>query len=277
MIITPWLRVNYGPHWAFGVPGILMGVATLAFWMGRYKFAHVPPQRELFLKELLDPTFLRSLVGLAVVYCFIALFWALFDQTQSRWVEQATRMNCKMFGFDVQPDMLQSVNALLILVFIPLFSYVVYPFANRFFETTPLRRIAIGLFIACTSFVIPAWVEQWLAAGEKPSIWWQVLAYALITAAEIMISITGLEFSYSQAPKRLKSFVMGLYLCSVTLGNVFVAVVNTMIQSEDGTVTLSGAGYYWFFVKCMTVGAILFLPVMRMYKGQTYLQDQHTA
>jgi proton-dependent oligopeptide transporter, POT family len=277
MIITPWLRVNWGVHWAFGVPGVLMVVASIAFWMGRDKFAHIQPEPEKFLEELKAPAFLRSLLGLAVVYCFIALFWALFDQTHSRWVEQATRMDCIVLGFTVQPEMLQSVNALLILVFIPLFSYVLYPFLGRFIELTPLRRIAIGLFIACTSFVVPAWVEEWMALGQKPSVLWQVLAYTLITAAEVMISITALEFSYSQAPRRLKSFIMGIYLCSVTLGNVFVAVVNTFIQNEDGTVTLTGAAYYWFFVKCMTVGAVLFLPVLKFYRGQTYLQQETKA
>ena len=277
MIITPWLRVNYGPHWAFGVPGILMAVATIVFWMGRNDFAHIPPEPKKFLEELRAPDFLRSLAGLAVVYCFVAVFWSLFDQTQSRWVEQGTRMDCRVLGFEIQPEMMQSVNALLILLFIPLFSFVVYPLLGRVAEMTPLRRISIGFFVAATSFVVPAMVEQWIAQGVKPSILWQAVAYVLITAAEIMISITCLEFSYSQAPKRLKSFVMSLYLCSVTLGNAFVAVVNKFIRAPDGTVTLSGADYYWFFVKCMAVTAVLFIFVAMFYRGKVYLQDEQKA
>ncbi|MCH2139848.1 MAG: MFS transporter, partial [Phycisphaerales bacterium] len=42
-LLTPWLLYWYGPHWAFGVPGVLMAIATLVFWMGRRKFIHVPP------------------------------------------------------------------------------------------------------------------------------------------------------------------------------------------------------------------------------------------
>ncbi len=34
-LLTPWLLANYGPHVAFGVPGILMALATLFFWVGR--------------------------------------------------------------------------------------------------------------------------------------------------------------------------------------------------------------------------------------------------
>jgi POT family proton-dependent oligopeptide transporter len=273
MIITPWLRVHYGPHWAFAVPGILMGVATLAFWMGRRGYAHLPPQRKEFLRELASPQFLRSLPWLGLVYCFVAVFWALFDQTHSRWVEQAKRMDCTLLGLEIQPEMMQSFNALLILIFIPLFSTVVYPALEKIAPMTPLRRISIGLFLASTSFVVPALVEHWMTLGARPSIAWQGLAYVLITAAEIMISITCLEFSYTQAPRRLKSFVMGLYLLSVTLGNVFVALVNLAIQSPDGTILLSGAAYYWFFVACMTVAAVGFVFVARGYKGQTYIQE----
>ena len=35
MPLTPWLLEHYGPGWAFGVPGILMAIATFVFWLGR--------------------------------------------------------------------------------------------------------------------------------------------------------------------------------------------------------------------------------------------------
>src|SRR5262249_13873058 len=41
-LLTPWLLDNFGAAWAFGVPGVLMALATLIFWLGRYKFAHLP-------------------------------------------------------------------------------------------------------------------------------------------------------------------------------------------------------------------------------------------
>jgi len=276
MLVTPWLRANYGPHWAFGVPGVLMFVATLVFWMGRRQFAHIPPEPKKFIEELKAPEFLRSLGGLALIYCFVAVFWSLFDQTHSRWVELGTRMDCMVFGYTLLPEMMQSVNAVFILLFIPLFSLVIYPAASRLVEVTPLRKISTGFFIATLSFMVPAMIEIWIAAGHKPNLLWQVPAYALITAAEIMISITCLEFSYSQAPKRLKSFIMSLYLCSVTLGNLFVAAVNHFIVDAKGNVLLSGADYYWFFVKCMGVTAVLFIFVALFYKGRTYMQDEVT-
>ena len=83
---------------------------------------------------------------------------------------------------------------------------------GRFFEVTPLRKIGIGLFVTAIAFAIPSLVQQSIDAGGAPHIAWQFLAYALMTAAEVMVSITGLEFSYTQAPRKMKSFVMGVFL-----------------------------------------------------------------
>ena len=41
-LAIPWLLKWYGPHIAFGIPGVLMALATVFFWMGRKKFIHVP-------------------------------------------------------------------------------------------------------------------------------------------------------------------------------------------------------------------------------------------
>lgn len=272
-LLTPWLMKHYGPHAAFGVPGILMFIATVIFWLGRRQFAHIPPQHRQFLEELRRPEVVRSLLGLMSIYLFIAMFWSLFDQTASRWVSQAARMDLHLFGYEVLPDQMQGVNPLLVMPMIPFFSMVVYPLLGRVFKLTPLRKIGIGFVLAALSFVIPAMVEIWIAAGEKPTIWWQVLAYALLTGAEIMVSITSLEFSYTQAPPRLKSMVMALYYSSVFLGNAFTALVNASIEHSGLKSELAGAAYYWFFVKCMVVTTVLYAFASMFYRGRTYLQD----
>lgn len=276
-LLTPWLMKNYGPHVAFGVPGVFMLIATILFWLGRHRFAHIQPQPRLFWQELTRPDVMRSMAGLILIYLFIAMFWSLFDQTASRWVLQATRMDLHLFGIQVLPDQIQAVNPLLVLGMIPLFSIVIYPFIGRFVTLTPLRKICFGFLVAASSFVVPAFIESWITVGEKPTIWWQVIAYVLITAAEIMISITALEFSYTQAPARLKSFVMALFYASVFTGNLFTALVNASIEKVGLSSSLNGAGYYWFFAKCMAVTAVLFVFVAMFYKGRTYLQDEESV
>ncbi len=272
-LLTPLLLDWYGPHVAFGVPGVLMFAATIVFWLGRNTFAHVPADRSRFLSDLLDPKFLRALTGLIPLFILIAAFWSIFDQSSSAWVEQAKKMDLQVLGFELNPAQIQAVNPLFILTLIPLFTLVIYPWCSRFIDFTPLRRIGVGFILTLATIYVSGWIEQQISAGFRPSIGWQVLSYLLITSAEILISITALEFSYTQAPPRLKSLVMSLDLMSVALGNFFTARVNAYIEKVGALANLDGAYYWWFFLKVTAATTILFFVVAIFYKGQTYLQD----
>jgi len=65
---------------------------------------------------------------------------------------------------------------------------------------------------------------------------------------------------------------MGVYFLGISLGNLFTALVNKVIQNEDGSSKLDGADYYWFFTGAMAVTAIAFVFYAMRYKGQTYIQ-----
>ncbi len=229
-VMTPWLLEWYGPHVAFGVPGVLMAMATLTFWLGRNRYIHVPPGGMTFLREVFSRDGLLTILRLALVYVCIAVFWALFDQTGSAWVLQAEDMNLRWLGIDWLPSQIQVLNPILVMVLIPVFQFAVYPAVNRVFRLTPLRKIGIGLFIMTLGFGLSAFVQGWIDGGARPSIAWQFVAYVIVTAAEVMVSITGLEFSYAQAPKTMKSVIMAVWLLSVSLGNYVTATVNHWIQ-----------------------------------------------
>ena len=85
-------------------------------------------------------------------------------------------------------------------------------------------------------FAIVAMLQSWIDAGETPNISWQLFAYAVLTASEVMVSITCLEFAYTQAPTSMKSVVMAVFLFSVSLGNYFTAGVNKFILVEKGDI-----------------------------------------
>ncbi len=267
---------RFGPSVAFGVPGVLMALATFAFWLGRDQFVHIPPGGMEFVREAFSGDGLRALGKLFVIYAFIAMFWALFDQQGSAWVLQAARMD-RQFGIEWDPSQAQWLNPALVLLFIPLFNRVVYPAFDRFWPLTPLRKISVGLFLTVLAFLLPAWIESRLDGGENVNIIWQLGGYILMTAAEILVSITALEFSYTQAPKKMKSLVMGAFLMSVSLGNLFTTAVNYFIQNPDGTTKLDGVEYYLFFAGAMAVTAVLFVPVAMNYKERTYIQDEAPA
>ena len=267
---------RFGSSVAFGVPGVLMAIATLAFWLGRNEFVHIPPGGMAFLREVFSAEGLKALGKLFIIYAFIAMFWALFDQQGSAWVLQAQRMD-RHFIVDWDPSQAQWLNPALVLLFIPLFNRVIYPAFDRFWPLTPLRRISLGLLLTVPAFLLPAWLEARLDAGETVNIVWQLGCYIIMTAAEILVSITALEFSYTQAPKHMKSVVMGAFLMSVALGNMFTAAVNFFIQNPDGSTALDGPSYYLFFAGTMAVTAVLFIPVALWYKEKTYIQDEAPA
>jgi POT family proton-dependent oligopeptide transporter len=229
-LLTPWLLEWYGPHVAFGVPGVLMAIATLMFWLGRNRYIHVPPGGTAFLAEVFSRDGILTILRLSLVYLCIAVFWSLFDQTSSAWVLQAEDMNLRWLGIDWLPSQIQVLNPILVMVMIPLFQFLVYPLVGRLVRLTPLRKIGIGLFTMAAGFGLSALVQGWIDGGARPSVAWQFVAYVIVTAAEIMVSITGLEFSYSQAPKTMKSVIMAVWMLSISLGNYVTAVVNHWIQ-----------------------------------------------
>ena len=273
-MLTPILLAKFGSQVAFGIPGVLMLLATIVFWMGRKVFIHVPPGGVKFLKETFSREGLTVISKLLPIYIFIAIFWALFDQTGSTWVVQAEHLNRHWLGIEWLPSQIQAINPIMILIFAPTFAYFLYPKLNSLFELTPIKKISIGLFIAVPSFIIIGNLQSQIDAGFTPSIEWQVFAYAILTASEVFVSITCLEFSYTQAPKTMKSFIMGLFLMSVALGNTFTAAVSAFIENEDGTLILSGADYFYFYAKLMFVTAILFLFIVKYYKPKTYLHQE---
>ncbi len=272
-LLTPWLLAHHGPHVAFGLPGLLMLIATWVFWLGRNRFVHVPPAGPGLRRELADPEARAALRRLCGIYVFVAVFWSLYDQTASSWVQQAEHMNREFLGINWLSSQVQAVNPVLILTLVPIFSYVIYPAWERVGRITSIGKIAVGLFLTIPAFLVPAWVETQISAGLAPSIGWQLLAYLLITAAEVLVSITCLEFSYTQAPRSLKSIVMSLYFLSITAGNVLTSAVNFAIEGPDGTSRLEGAAYYLLFAGFMTVAAVAFALATRGYRETMVLQD----
>jgi POT family proton-dependent oligopeptide transporter len=305
-ILIPELLNRYGPKVAFGTPGIFMVIATIIFWFGRKKFVHIPPlgikkyfgeffdyakfkkarteinargfQKIIVVSKTLIAALqhenIKALANLLVLVPFAAMFWALWQQNFSSWVVQAEKMDRHFLGHEWLPAQIQTVNPLFILVMLPLFSYLVYPAIDKVFRLTPLRKIGIGLFIVVIAFLIAAWLQVRIDAGGRPNIVWQILGFLILTAAEVLVSVTHLEFAYTQAPKKLKSLVMCTYLGSVSLGNAFTAAVNYFIQNADGTVKLKGASYFLFFAAVMGVTAVLFVVVAQFYRGRTYIQDE---
>ncbi|HSD20325.1 MAG TPA: MFS transporter, partial [Anaeromyxobacter sp.] len=76
---------------------------------------------------------------------------------------------------------------------------------------------------------------------------------------EVLVSVTGLEFSYTQAPKAMRSTIMSLWFLTIALGNLLTAVLTRLVSLE-------GAAYFWLFSGLMLVAAFAFREVARRYR-----------
>ena len=202
------------------------------------------------------------------VFLLVSVFWALFDQHMSSWIRQAQQMNLVVFGWEMLPSQIQSLNPLLVMLLLPVANMFVYPgMAKIGFNPTPLRRMTVGMFVAASAFVTVALIQRSIMSSppESVSVVWQVIPYIIMTMAEVMVSVTGLEFAYTQAPKAMKSTIMGFWLLSVSLGNILVVLLTGF---ED----MSLENFFWVFAGLMAGAAVLFAGFSLFYRYKDYQQ-----
>ena len=296
-LITPWTLKTYGPSIAFGIPGVLMLIATFIFWMGRNEFVHVPPSKsdghgfmnivssafknsgkrkagESFLQgalkdhsqEQVDAA--KAVIDIAKLFAAISVFWALFDQHGSSWVIQAMNMDLVFMGVEFDASQIAAWNPIMVMGLIPLFSTVIYPTLDKMgLKTTSIRRMTWGMFVAAASFALIGVIQMGLDSGNKLNVMWQFFPYLVITMAEVMISITGLEFAYTQAPRSMKSTIMSIWLLTVFFGNLITAYV-----SKVNFFPVASVGYFMFFAVLMGIFAAIFAFMGSRYKMKNYME-----
>jgi len=319
-LLMPLLLRDYGPAWAFGVPGILMFIATMVFWSGKKKYVHVPPApanphsfmrvaksallarqpgqgrpglnlallgaagalaslamaaqwgfviaactalvllmafggmgtsmqldraRGLHPDDAVDGV--RAVLRILIVFALVTPFWSLFDQKASTWIVQAntmtTQVNLLGWTFDVIPAQMQALNPLLVMLLIPINNIALFPLMRKMgVEPTPLRRMTAGIALSAAAWIVVGNLQVALDAGDAVSIAWQIAPYALLTLGEVLVSATGLEFAYSQAPASMKGVIMALWYLAVTVGNLWVLIVNASVKNEAVIAYIEGSG-----------------------------------
>ncbi|MBH71391.1 MAG: Di-/tripeptide transporter [Alphaproteobacteria bacterium MarineAlpha6_Bin6] len=273
-LLIPYLLEHYSPGIAFGLPGIFMFLATFFFWLGRYKFIHIKPIGHKSFIELFNKKNIKNIFQLLIIFIFVSFFWCLFDQTGSSWILQAEKMDRNIFGIEILSSQIFSLNPIMILIFTPLFYKYLYPILNNHINLNYINKISIGFFLTFISFLIITIIQFWIDIGIKVNIGWQILAYAILTSGEIFVSITCLEISYTQAPKKFKSITVSVFLLSIAIGNIYTSLINFYNEKSDGSIILSGASYFLFFTILMLIVTIIFMFFSKkLFKERLYIQS----
>jgi POT family proton-dependent oligopeptide transporter len=346
-LLMPIFLQQFGASVAFGIPGILMFIATIVFWLGRKRYVHVAPvakdphsflnviksalltdsagagaaqgragyylaiagaalaltslllipqigivaalclalvlvmgfggmgawmqldrARAMHPAEAVDGV--RSVLRILVLFALVTPFWSLFDQKASTWVLQADQMT-KPAWF--QSSMMQALNPMLVMLLIPFNNLVLYPLLKRIgVELTALRRMGMGIAFSGIAWIVVGFMQLAIDGGNALDITWQILPYALLTFGEVLVSATGLEFAYSQAPLAMKGVIMSFWNLSTTIGNLWVLLANSSVKSEAVNAQIATTGMsvtafqMFFFAAFALVAALAFGLYARSYR-----------
>jgi POT family proton-dependent oligopeptide transporter len=128
-----------------------------------------------------------------------------------------------------------------------------------------------GIAFSGLSWVVVGAMQLVMDGGSALSITWQVLPYAILTFGEVLVSATGLEFAYSQAPPKMKGVLMSFWNLSVTLGNLWVLLANVAVKNDTVTTSIASSGMsvvafqMFFFAGFAFVAATIFGLVAARY------------
>ncbi|MFA9216247.1 MAG: oligopeptide:H+ symporter [Sphingomonadaceae bacterium] len=364
-LLMPLFLRDYGPAVAFGIPGILMAITTLVFWLGRKQYVHVPPAapnpnsfgnvaRTALLSRgngaaqgrpglviaalgaagavaalLMTPQWgfviaaclalvlllacggigvslqlerarglhpdsavegVRAVLRILIVFALVTPFWSLFDQKASTWIVQANSMHSpllSLFGweFTLLPAQMQAVNPILVMLLIPVNNLLLFPLMRAIGITpTPLRRMGMGIALSASAWVVIGLIQLAMDGGDRVSILWQLLPYALLTLGEVLVSATGLEFAYSQAPAPMKGIILSFWYLAVTIGNLWVLIVNAAVKNDFVMQQISASGLsviafqmFFFAAFALLVAAAFGLYALRYRMVDNYRSEAQSA
>lgn len=185
----------------------------------------------------------QRLMALYAVLGVAVFFWFSFHQNGQ---------SLSVFARDfvatdsIAPEIWQCINPFFVIVLTPIIMWIFGSLAKKNKEISTPRKIAIGMFIAACAYIFLAIVAmvQGYPSGEEfkslsdavkmsmkssPAV--LILTYFFLTVAELFISPLGLSFVSKIAPKHLQGICQGLWLSATAIGNLFIAIGVTMLNT----------------------------------------------
>ncbi|KAK0199819.1 POT family-domain-containing protein [Desarmillaria ectypa] len=203
------------------------------------------------------------------VFFWYPLYWLCYNQLNNNLTSQAAVMT----RHGVPNDVLSNLNPLSLIIFIPIFDFVIYPTLARLgIRFTALKRVTLGFFFASSAMVWAAVVQHYIyqtnpcgyyaATCDETStlnVWIQSGSYVLVGISEIFASITGLEYAFTKAPKNMRSLVMSVFLftsaVASALGQAFTPLAeDPLLVWNYGTVGVIAAVsgiFVWLSVRSL--------------------------
>jgi dipeptide/tripeptide permease len=207
---------------AFQVPAWFMVGALIVFALGKPLYAKETPGRVEATPEQRRQQWqtLRALFG---IFGLIIFFWLAYEHHDGLWVYFArdyVNLHVSWLGKTFAPDQIQALNPLCVLIYIPLLTGLFHLVDRDQKIFTAANRILLGFLVTAFATTIMT-VAGFYSQGRPASVplIWLAIAYMTLTLGEVLVYSTGLELSYTAAPKSMKGFVTACFLVTMTLGN----------------------------------------------------------
>ncbi|KAM9984938.1 hypothetical protein ACTFIY_009383 [Dictyostelium cf. discoideum] len=320
-ILSPILRTNVGYWCAFVIPAGILIISILIYLVGNKQYVKRKPQGSVLstafciigtgISESVKKTFrgnkyndhyynnsfldraklkyspriveqVKLVLRVLTVFVPLPFFWALYDQTGTRWTIQANSMDRHLGSWEIDSEIINCINPLLVMIFVPIFEYGIYrPLERKKINFSLLRRMGTGMFLSVIAFYISAIIQVHIdnSPPESVHIALQIPQYVVLTAAEVLLSITGLEFAYANSPRSMKSLVVAGWLICVSIGNMFDAFVIELIELPEYVLSLLFGSVMFVFIFIYIIIAYRFKEidqsVLDELNGDTPMTDDN--
>lgn len=165
-----------------------------------------------------------------IIAFFVIFFWAAYEQAGASltyFAEEQTERHIGLFNWNVPTSYFQSINALAIVLFAPLFVVLWAKLNKKGKEPASPFKQSIGLFLLAIGYLIIAFGVKGLAPGVKVSMLWLVSLYVIHTFGELCLSPIGLSMVNKLAPVRFASLLMATWYMSTAAANKFAGTLSS--------------------------------------------------
>ena len=162
----------------------------------------------------------KRMAAIAVFFVCGILFFAAYEQagsTLNLFADRYTRLD--IFGFSFPSSWFQSVPAIFVVIFAPIFAWLWMRLGPR--EPSVPAKLALGLMFMGLAFLVlvPAGAAAQADQGVRVSPMWLVVAYMIAEFGELCLSPVGLSAVTKVSPTRIVGMMMGVWFLSNAFGN----------------------------------------------------------
>jgi POT family proton-dependent oligopeptide transporter len=219
--------------------------------------------------RLLNGDELKRVLVIFILFIFSILFWMTYEQAGSSLTLFADRLTrTTVFGWEYPSSWFQSVPAVFVIIFAPVFAGLWQRMGNR--QPSSPGKFIYGLFFAGIAFVVVT-IASMLGGGGRVSPLWLVLVYLLQTFGELCLSPVGLSTVTKLSPARMVGLMLGVWFLSISIGSYIAGLTTRLFEGNDSAVLTKGFGIFAAITLAGAVILAILTPfIKRLIPRETY-------